>query len=339
MKLPPERLEAALQRGCAPVYLIGGDEPFLIEEAADAVRGAARRAGFNERQVMFVEPGFDWSGFGSELASPSLFGDRRLIELRIPGGKPGDAGARALQAYAAAPAPDVLLLVLCGALDAAVRKSRWYQALDQAGVVVQVWPVHAADFPAWVRDRLARLRLRIEDEALDMLVNRTEGHLLGAHQALAQLALLATDGRVDEALVQTTVGQQARYDVQTLAEAAIGGDVPRTRRVLFGLREEGLEAPLMLWVMARELRLLANHRRGDSLPGGLPLHRRKALEQGSRRAPQDHWRNLLVRGVRLEALAKGMLPGALWGELVDWTLAIARPYRGGMATSAMGKPS
>ena len=339
MKLGPEQLDATLQRGLAPIYVIGGDEPLLVGEAADAVRARARQAGFTERQVMFVEPGFDWSAFGGEMASRSLFGDRRLVELRIPSGKPGEPGARALQAYAAAPAPDVLLLVLCGALDGTARNSKWYQALEQAGVAVQIWPVGAAELPTWIRGRLARARLRIDADALSLLVERTEGHLLAAHQALAQLALLASGETVDEALVLATVGQQARFDVQALAEAAIAGDAPRTRRVLFGLREEGLETPLILWAMARELRLLASHRPGGALPGGLPPRRRKALERGLRRAPPDHWRDLLVRGVRLDALAKGMLPGALWTELVDWTHAIARPYRARGDPLSAGKMS
>lgn len=124
----------------APIYLVGGDEPLLVEEAADTVRAAARQAGFNERRVMFAEPGFDWSALASELASGSLFGDRRLVELRVPGGKPGEIGARYLQTYATDPAPDVVLLVLCGMLDASARGSKWYQALERAGVAVQVWP-------------------------------------------------------------------------------------------------------------------------------------------------------------------------------------------------------
>ncbi|HET7688326.1 MAG TPA: DNA polymerase III subunit delta [Candidatus Macondimonas sp.] len=336
MKSGPEQLDATLQGGLAPIYVIGGDEPLLAEEAADAVRARARQAGFAERQVLFVEPGFDWSAFAGELASRSLFGDRRLVELRIPGGKPGEPGARALQAYAAAPAPDVLLLVLCGALDGTARNSKWYQALGQAGVAVQVWPVGAAELPAWIRGRAARAGLRIEPDALSLLVDRTEGHLLAAHQALAQLALLAGDDPVDEALVLATVGHQARFDVQSLAEAAIAGDVVRTRRVLFGLREEGLETPLILWAMARELRLLASHRPGSSWPGNMPPRRRKALEQGLRRAPPQHWRELLVRGVRLDALAKGMLSGGLWAELIDWTQAIARPYQPGSKPLSAG---
>ncbi|MDY6955904.1 MAG: DNA polymerase III subunit delta [Pseudomonadota bacterium] len=337
MKLSPEKLPAALEQAMAPIYLVGGDEPLLVEEAADTVRAAARQAGFNERRVMFAEPGFDWSALASELASGSLFGDRRLVELRVPGGKPGEIGARYLQTYATDPAPDVVLLVLCGMLDASARGSKWYQALERAGVAVQVWPVRAAELPAWIRGRLGRLRLRIEPEALDLLVDRTEGNLLATHQALAQVALLAGGDQVDEATVLATVGHQARFDVQTLAEAAVAGNALRTRRILFGLREEGLEAPLLLWALMRELRLLAGLSKDGALPGGLPPQRRRALEQGRRRAPRDHWRQLLVGGVRLDLLAKGLIPGALWTELVDWTHIIARPYRPERPEAAAGQ--
>lgn len=195
----------------------------------------------------------------------------------------------------------------------------------------------ATELPTWIRSRLGRLRLRIEPEALDLLVDRTEGNLLATHQALAQVALLAGGDQVDEATVLATVGHQARFDVQTLAEAAVAGNALRARRILFGLREEGLEAPLLLWALMRELRLLAGLSKDGALPGGLPPQRRRALEQARRRAPRDHWRQLLVGGVRLDLLAKGLIPGALWTELVDWTHSIARPYRPERLEAAAGQ--
>jgi len=327
LKLAPERLPAALTGALAPVYVIGGDEPLLVEESADAVRAAARQHGYAEREVRFVESGFDWAVFGGELASGLLFSDRRLVELRLPTGKPGEAGSRFLQSYAASPSTDVLLLILCGPLDGAARNSRWYQAVERAGVAVQAWPVSPGKMTGWLRARAARMNLRIETGALALLADRTEGHLLAAHQALVQLALLAGERAIDEALVLAVVGHQARFDVQALAEAAVAGDPLRTRRILFGLREEGLEAPLVLWALQRELRLLAGLERGAPLPGGLPPHRRQALDAARRRAPAAHWRRLLMDGVRIDALAKGLISGALWTELIDWTAAIARPHQ------------
>ncbi|MFZ5533468.1 MAG: DNA polymerase III subunit delta [Pseudomonadota bacterium] len=329
MKLTPERLPAALTSALAPVYVIGGDEPLLVEEAADAVRTAARRHGYTGREVRFVEPGFDWSAFSGELASGLLFSERRLVELRLPTGKPGEAGGRFLQSYAAAPSADVLLLILCGALDGVARSSRWYQAVERAGVAVQAWPVGPAEMTDWLRTRTARMGLRIDAGALALLADRTEGHLLAAHQALVQLALLAGERPIDEALVLAVVGHQARFDVQALAEAAVAGDPVRTRRILFGLQAEGLEAPLVLWALQRELRLLAGLERGASLPPGLPPRRRQSLDAARRRAPATHWRRLLMAGVRIDALAKGLVSGALWTELIDWTTAIARPYAAG----------
>jgi len=333
LKLAPDRLPAALTGALAPVYVIGGDEPLLVEESADAVRAAARRHGYAEREVRFVESGFDWAIFGGELASGLLFSDRRLVELRLPTGKPGEAGGRFLQSYAASPSTDVLLLILCGPLDGAARNSRWYQAVERAGVAVQAWPVSPGEMTGWLRARAARMDLRIETGALALLADRTEGHLLAAHQALVQLALLAGERAIDEALVLAVVGHQARFDVQALAEAAVAGDPLRTRRILFGLREEGLEAPLVLWALQRELRLLAGLERGAPLPGGLPPHRRQALDAARRRAPAAHWRRLLMAGVRIDALAKGLISGALWTELIDWTAAIARPHQAGPRSS------
>lgn len=201
--------------------------------------------------------------------------------------------------------------------------------MERAGVAVQAWPVGPAEMTDWLRTRAARMGLRIDAGALALLADRTEGHLLAAHQALVQLALLAGERPIDEALVLAVVGHQARFDVQALAEAAVAGDPVRTRRILFGLQAEGLEAPLVLWALQRELRLLAGLERGASLPPGLPPRRRQSLDAARRRAPATHWRRLLMAGVRVDALAKGLVSGALWTELIDWTTAIARPYAAG----------
>ena len=184
MKLKPEQLPAQLQRGLAPIYVISGDEPLLVMEAADAVRQCAREAGFVDRQVMNVERGFDWGALAEAASSMSLFAEQRLLELRLPTGKPGDAGAKALSAFAANPPPDTLLLVLSGKLDGRAQQSKWYKALEGVGIGVVVWPLNAAQLPGWIAARMRAKGMQPDGEAVAMLAERVEGNLLAAVQEI-----------------------------------------------------------------------------------------------------------------------------------------------------------
>ncbi|MDY6943010.1 MAG: DNA polymerase III subunit delta [Pseudomonadota bacterium] len=332
MPISPDKLDGQLARGLPPVVVLGGDEPLLIEEAADSVRRTARERGYTERQVLFAEPGFDWSILGAQAATMSLFGEQRLLELRLPTGKPGDAGAKALLAYADHLPDDTVLLVICGALDAAARRSKWYKALEAAGVAVQAWPLDERRFPGWINARLARAGLRPTPEALGLLVERTEGNLLAARQEVTKLALLCSGPEVDAQTVLAAVGDSARYSLFELVDAALSGQVRPAMRMLAALREEGVEPPLILWGLTRELRVMvrASARAdggvlSDQAWGQLGVQpRRKALlAKALRRHRTLDWECLLALAARADRVAKGVTPGSVWIEVVNLVSALA----------------
>src|SRR5690606_34729471 len=217
-KLRPEQLGAALAKQLAPIYLVSGDEPLLIQESCDQIRAAARKNGFSERELYHVETSFDWNQLLSAANSLSLFAEKKIIELRMPSGKPGDKGGKILQEYAESPAPDNLLLIITEKLDGAVQKSKWFKAVESFGQHIQVWPVTAAQLPRWIGLRLQSAGLRADSDAIDLLVSRIEGNLLAAVQEIEKLKLLADNNHINYELMASVVADSARYDVFGLAD-------------------------------------------------------------------------------------------------------------------------
>lgn len=276
MQLRADALSAHLAKGLGRLYTVYGDEPLLAQEAVDAIRVTARSAGFTERNVFTVERGFDWSSLLGASQSMSLFGDRQLVEVRIPTGKPGKEGGEMLQQIAASARAndDVLTLITLPRLDAATQKTAWFNALADHGVALKIDKVERAQLPAWIGQRLAAQGQRLAPgepgrRALEFIAERVEGNLLAAHQEIQKLALLHPAGVLDFESVQEAVLNVARYDVFKLNEAVLAGDVGRTARMLDGLRGEGEAAVLVLWALTEEVRTLLRLKRG--VAAGKPL--------------------------------------------------------------------
>lgn len=296
MKIQAENLSSELQTSLLPVYVLSGDEPLLITEAADAIRAQARQQGFTEREVFFVERGgSSWNDVLRAAEALSLFAAKRIVEVRMPTGKPGTGAADLLRMIQVA-GDDLLLLVITGRLDATARDAEWLESADARGGTVTVWPVDRARFPAWLQARFRAAGLAIDDEALALLVERTEGNLLAARQEVDKLRLLFGAGaRVDVAAVAASAGESARFDVLQLTRSVEAGQAARALRVLDGLHTEGTEAVLVLWALLRAKSDLQSPR------GGVP-----------RRLP---FARLTVRASRADRMAKGQMRGNVWDEL------------------------
>ena len=275
MQLRPEQLQTALARGLRPLYTIHGDEPLLAQEAGDAIRAAARAAGYGERKVFTVSGAhFDWSAVLGAAQAMSLFADRQMIEIRIPGGKPGKEGSEALQRYCERLSDDVLTLVTLPRLDFQQSKGAWFSALDAAGVTLRVETLARHALPAWLAQRLARQKQRVAageegQRTLAFFADRVEGNLLAAHQELQKLALLHPAGELSFEQDEAAVLNVARYDVGKLAEAIWTGQTARALRMLDGLRAEGEAAVLVHWTLAEDIRALA--RAHAALEAGKPV--------------------------------------------------------------------
>ena len=336
MKLAPAQLAKHLQGPLAPVYAVSGDDPLLCQEACDAIRAACRAREFSERQVFHVDAGFDWNLLREAGASLSLFAERRLLELRMPAGKPSEPGVAALLDYLARPPEDTVLLLSLPRLDGKTQKARWAKALidGEACQFMQVWPVDAAQLPQWLRQRLAQAGLAATPEAIDLLVARTEGNLLAAVQEIEKLRLLVEGNQLDAATVQASVADSARFDLFGLLDAALAGEAAHALRMLEGLRGEGVEAPVVLWGLARELRLLATlaWQQGQGIPLERAIGQARPPSFGKRQAlvgravqrlPASRWSALLGEAQRIDEQIKGQAAGNVWNALAALTLQIA----------------
>jgi len=330
MQVRAEQLEQHLAKASlAPLYVIHGDEPLLALEAADAVRATARQRGYAEREVFVAERGFDWSGFAHAGASRSLFGDRKLIELRVPGGKPGSDGAAALLAHCGRLDAEILTLVSLPRLDRAGQSSPWFAALASAGVVVEVWPVDRARLPEWIGARLARQGQKASREVLEFLAGRVEGNLLAAHQEVQKLALLAGAGALDLGTVQDAVASVARYDPNAAAEALVAGDLARYQRVLDGLRGEGEAPTYVLFPVAGALLALRGAAEGKPLErlfGELRLFNKplqRAVQSAARRTTRARLDAAIAQAALADRVAKGVAKGEVWDQLTALGLKLA----------------
>ena len=257
MRLKPEQLAAHLAKPLRPLYCVHGDEPLLVLEAVDQIRLAARQQGYTEREIHHVEGRFDWSGLVNIGSNLSLFADRRLIDIRIPSGKPGTDGSKALQNYCAALPLDTVTLITLPKLDRSSSSAKWFTALEQAGVSIAIYPVGIEQLPRWIGERLALQNQQADHDTLRFLSQKVEGNLLAAQQEISKLALLLPTGPLNFSRVREAVLDVARYDVFKLTDALLMGDTARSIRILTGLHNEGEAATLILWAISRELRILA----------------------------------------------------------------------------------
>jgi DNA polymerase-3 subunit delta len=342
MQLRIDALEAHLVKALAPLYVISSDEHLLSLESADRIRKCARQQGFTEREVLVAERGFKWGALAAANQSQSLFGERKLIELRIPTGKPGKDGGQALQEYAATLSPDNVTLITLPKLDWTMQKAAWFGALQQAGVYMEIPLVERSQLPNWISVRLATQQQHADKASVEFIADRVEGNLLAAYQEIRKLALLHPQGKLTFEQVQDAVLNVARYDVFKLNEAMLAGDPGRLMRMIDGLKGEGEALPLVLWAITDEIRMLLKLKsgmgQGRSLGQLLKEYRirgpRERLMDGAMRrvtlpvlqqALQDAAQiDRMVKGLRAEALA-----GDPWDALLQLGLCVARGARAG----------
>ncbi|MES3000455.1 MAG: DNA polymerase III subunit delta [Pseudomonadota bacterium] len=277
MQLAGPQVNAHLQKGLRSLYTLHGDEPLLIQEAADAIRATARAQGYTERTVHTVSGAhFDWSEVLAAGGSLSLFADRQIVEIRIPSGKPGKEGSPALQqlAESAKGNDSTLTLVLLPKLDRMTRTGAWFSALDANGITIQVDPVERQALPQWIAQRLGAQGQRVVSgeegqRTLQFFADRVEGNLLAAHQEIQKLALLHPEGELGFEQVESAVLNVARYDVFKLSEAVLAGQAGRVQRMLEGLEAEGVAGVLVHYTLSEDIRALKRVK--DAIAAGRPL--------------------------------------------------------------------
>lgn len=328
MELKSADLGRALARGLLPVYLVSGDETLLVQEACDTIIAAARAAGFGERLIMHADTtAFDWNEVVQETASLSLFADRRVIDVRVGGGKLGREGADVLTAFARNPGPDTLLLVRCARLEKQQLATAWYKALVAAAAVVRIWPVEFRELPRWLGERLAAAELRLTDQALGALAERVEGNLLAAVQEIEKLKLHELPQPITLEALLGVLEDSAHYGTFELIDAVLQGDAARVVRMLAGLRQEGVAVFALLGAFAGQLRGMAGR-----VP--MPPQRARLVGEFERRLGRRTTPGaLLATCALIDAQGKGELPGDPWVSLEELLLGLCTLRAPGASTA------
>jgi DNA polymerase-3 subunit delta len=351
MRLSTEQLQQHISRELKPLYTVYGDETLLALEACDRIRAKARAEGYTERDVLTVDSGFKWSELAFTGNSQSLFAMRRVLELRVPTGKPGTEGAAALASYCEALPPDTVTLVVLPGVDWRAQKAGWFEALDRAGVMIEAKPVTRKALPEWLAGRLRAQGQEADRETLDFITERVEGNLLAAHQEVQKLALLFPAGNIAFEQAREAVLDVARYDVFNLGEALLDGDVLHLARMMDGLKGEGVAPPLVLWALAEEIRAIGRVLDGIAAGRTPPQLWRDTrvwgashqglMQQNCRRFTKEQVEAALVHAAKVDRTVKGLIRGDAWDELLQLALRFASsapakslPKQGKMAAAA-----
>jgi len=339
LNIPADRLPDQLARGLAALYVVVGDEPLAAQEASDAIRAAARAAGHSERTVYTVQGRYNWQSIFAAGDTLSLFAERRLTEIRIPSGKPGVDGAKALETYANKLPADTLTLISLPGLDWKTMQSRWFATLAQNGVVVEARPIDRTALPGWIDRRLAKQGLRAERAALEFLADQVEGNLLAAQQEIDKLALLLPAGTVTLADVEHAVVDVSRLEADALQEALVAGDSARFAQVVTDLRDSGEAVPAILWQVTSAVGLLLRLKlaaaQGDSLPAvmrtlwGRDKQRAPQIERALKRLSLAQVETALADLALIDRQAKGLeRVGDPWDTLLRVGMTLAQPDSG-----------
>lgn len=336
MQIKPERLAESLDN-LQPIYGLGGDDPLLVVEAADAIRAAAKAQGYTEREVLHVDAGFKWQQLGDASRAMSLFSERKLVELHMPGGSPGREGSAALKDAASQPAPDTLVLLICGELDSRARKSAWWSAIEKGGATIYGWaPKPGPELARWVRNRMRGAGVQADNEAVELFANRVEGNLLAAAQDIEKLALLFGEQTVTAADIEDAVADHARFAVFDLIDRALGGNLDAALRTLDHLRAEGVEPHPLIALLAKESRQLAAiaqavaaGQSAEQACNAARVFRMRVplVVAASRRHSAASARWLLAAAARADRTAKGAQRGQSWDDLITLVTVMAAGSR------------
>lgn len=338
MNVQAEQLMRLLEsdKPLSPIYLLSGDEPLQMMEAADAVRRVARDQGYTEREILRVEAGFEWSSLGQSADEMSLFSQRKVLDLRLEKQSPGAKGSKALVEYVKRLPEDKILLITCQRMDGRQKNSAWVKALSNAGVMVQFWDFSLAQTLGWVAKRLRHNGMQPSQEAVRVLTERVEGNLLAAAQEIDKLKLLFGEGEISEEQVLASVSDSARFSVFDLSTAITAADSKRVQHILYHLRQEGIATPLVLWVvndlvtqLSEASHILRNGGGEQQAMGKIPKPRQKMLQPALRRLQSADWITITQKAVEVDRLIKGLSQidnkgdARVWVALLDLSLLLA----------------
>lgn len=329
MNVRPDQLPSVIAKTVYPVYMVSGDEPLQQMESLDCIRSFLREQDYTEREVLDVDAHFEWQQLLDEAANMSLFATRRIVELRLPTAKPGRQGSQILKDYLTNPPEDTVLIVNAGKVDGNAKKSAWFKAIEQKGLVVQCWPVPVDKLAYWLKQRFSRRDMDADNDVLAYISQHVEGNLLAADQEIEKLYLLLGPGKVTYADVAQAVTSQSRYTVFELVDMLLSGDKKRVIKIIAGLKAEGMVPVVVNWALARDIRLLTTVSADSSSVdfklkrSGVWQSRINLFKSCLSRHRQRSFQLMLKRCAYIDAASKGMIDSNVWDEIETLCVRLA----------------
>jgi DNA polymerase III subunit delta len=333
MNVRPDQLQSVIAKNMYPVYMVSGDEPLQQMESLDLIRSFLRQSDYSEREILDVDAQFDWQRLMDEAANMSLFATRRIVELRLPSAKPGKQGSQVLKDYLSRPPEDTVLIINAGKIDGNSKKSAWYKAVDQNGLVVQCWPVPVDKLSYWLQQRFKVRDMDADNEVLTYISQHVEGNLLAADQEIEKLYLLLGPGKITYADVAEAITSQSRYSVFELVDMMLTGDTRRVIKIIAGLKAEGVVPVIVNWALAKDIRLLAQASQDVSSAdftlkrSGVWQSRVAMFKSCLARHSQRSFHLMLKRCSYIDAASKGMIDTNVWDEIETLCIRLAGSTR------------
>ena len=333
MNVRPDQLPGTIAKTVYPVYMVSGDEPLQQMESLDLIRSHLRSNDYSEREILDVDAQFDWQRLMDEAANMSLFATRRIVELRLPSAKPGRQGSQVLKDYLSRPPEDTVLIINAGKIDGNSKKSAWFKAVDQSGLVVQCWPVPVDKLSHWLLQRFKARDMAADNDVLAYISQHVEGNLLAADQEIEKLYLLLGPGKITYADVAEAVTSQSRYSVFELVDMLLTGNTKRVIKIIAGLKAEGIVPVVVNWALAKDIRLLTQASQ-DVSSADFMLKRSGVWQSRvimfktcmSRHTPRS-FQLMLKRCSYLDAVSKGMIDANIWDEIETLCVRLAGSTR------------
>jgi len=333
MNVRPDQLPAIVTKKLYPVYMVSGEEPLQQMECLDLLRKHLREQGYLEREILDVDAQFDWSRLLEETANMSLFASRRIIEVRLPSAKPGRQGSQVIKEYLQNPAQDTVVIINAGKIDSNSKKSAWFKAVDQSGLVVQCWPVPIDKLSGWLRQRFLRRDMQADDEVLSYISQHVEGNLLAADQEIDKLYMLLGPGKVSYADVADAITSQSRFSVFELVDMLLKGNTKRVVKIVAGLKAEGIVPVLVNWALTKDIRLLTQVSMDTSSVdyqlrrSGVWQSRADLFKLCLSRHNHRAFQMMLKRCAYIDAASKGMIDANEWDEIETLCVRMAGTTR------------
>lgn len=287
-------------------WVMHGQEPLLEQNLLDVFRQHWQAQDI-ERQRHDINSVSDWKNVFNALNSLSLFSSQLAIEVH-GNIKPDAASLKLLKSYLQTNEQNLLVVVM-PKQDGSSLKSSFFQTIEANGVLVQLTANYPQDRQRILAIEAEKLKMQLAPDAWNWLEQHHEHNLLAAKNSLMRVGDTFPD--VDVIQIEhlhACLQDQSRYSTFDLSDSVLNGNLALSIKIFQYLIASGEAMSLILWNLAKEMRLLMQlfEQPQNALQIGIWKTKVSLYQQALRRLNPNCflvWPALLVR---IDAAIKGM---------------------------------